>query len=198
MSKRLIIGLMIIALAIAASMVINAAPRGGGMGGMAPGAMQKGPGGGCPLGMGMGFGMMAKELNLSDSQVKDLKQRYEDFMTTTKPMREEMKAKVKEMVDLWMVDQPDASAIKALAGEIDGLKAQIRDAGIDHMVSALSVLTPAQREKLHTIIKAHAAKCGCMGCGMCMGPGMGCGMMGPGAGGRGMGGGMGRGCPMAK
>ena len=123
----------------------------------------------------------------------------------------ELPCKAKEMVALWTVDSPNADQIKTLAHEIDGLRSEMRDAGIDYMVKGLSVLNATQRAKLREIMKKCAARCGGMCCGFCPCPGMGCGMgMGPGPG-AGMGGGMGRGmgngtgprarmgtCPMTK
>ncbi len=144
------------------------------------------------------LGRLAKALGLTEAQIAELKKLHQDFLTATQATRDELKAKAKEMVNLWMADAPDAAAIKALAGDMDSLRAQIRDAGIDHMITALSVLTPEQREKLRTIMKDRAPGCiAGMGCGFGLGPGCGMGMGlgpgGPGAGPRGMGGGMGPG-----
>jgi len=206
MRTRLIVGLVIVALAVTASVMLTAAPRGRGAAAAPPPGVARGGAGamggpGCPWGMGMGLGRLAKALELTDAQIADLKKLQEDFLTATKATREELQAKAKEMIELWAPDQPDAGAIKALAGEIDVLRVEIRNAGIDHMISALGVLTAAQREKLRTIVKEWAPKCiGGMGCGFGFGPGLCCGMgmgpggpAGPGLGPRGMGGGMGPG-----
>jgi len=196
MRTRMIVALLIVALAVTASVMLTAAPRRGAAG--APGVGAAVPGGpGCLWGMGPGLGRLVKELGLTEAQIADLKSIHEDFLTATKTPREGLQARAKEMVGLWTVKNPVPVAIKALAGDIDALRVQIRDAGIDHMVSALNVLTPAQREKLRTIIKNRAPQMIGMGCGLCCGPGLGCGMgMGPGGGGPGPGGmgrGMGRG-----
>ena len=187
MRTRVIVGLVIVALAVTASVMLNAAPRGRMGAGAGPGVGAPGPGGPwCPMGGPM-LGRLAKALNLTDAQIADLKKLHQEFLDATKATREEIQAKAKDMLNLWAVDQPDPAAIKALAAEIDALRAQIRDAGIDHMISALSVLTPEQREKLRTMVKDWGPKCG-MGCGFGFGPGMGCGMgMGPGPGGPGAG-----------
>ena len=197
MRTKPIVGLLIVALAVTASVMLNAAPRGRAAGAAPPAGAGAGwtrPGVGpcCPLGPAGMLGRLAKALELTDAQIAELKQIHQDFLTATQDTRDELQAKIKEMLKLWSADQPDAAAIKALASDIDALRAQIRDAGIDHMISALNVLTPAQREKLRTLLKEWAPRCiGGMGCGFCCGPGLGCGM-GVGRG-PGMGGGMGPG-----
>jgi len=192
---------VVVALLVSASLVIAAGRHG-------PAAPA--PGGFCGPGMGPGC---AAQLGLTADQVKQMQQLRDEFATATKSQRDQIQAKAKDMAVLWSVKEPDAAAIKTLAGEIDGIRAEIRDIGIDYMIKAHALLTPAQLEKLQTMLKNCGGCCMGMGCGMGMGMGAG---MGPGAncpmgmGGR-MGGGMGRGmgpgtgprattgtCPLAK
>ncbi|MCX8053863.1 MAG: Spy/CpxP family protein refolding chaperone [Armatimonadetes bacterium] len=195
MRTRLVVGILIIALAVAACLVLNAAPRNRGAAAGPPAVVgaQKPGWCGCPLGCLMP-GKLVKELGLTDTQIAELKRLHLQFLDETKTAREEIQAKAKEMFNLWLADSPDADAIKSLAAEIDTLRDQIRNAGIDHMISALNVLTPAQRDKLRAILKDCAARCfgkagrgfwccPCFGCGPCIGPCICCGWgMGPGAG----------------
>ncbi|MGC8863848.1 MAG: Spy/CpxP family protein refolding chaperone [Armatimonadota bacterium] len=203
MRTKLIVGILIAALAITGSVMLNAAPRNRSAGAAPPAGVTAGPAGlanpgagpGCPLGPGFILGRLAKALELTNAQIAELKQIHQDFLNATATARDQLQAKIKEMLQLWSADQPDAAAIKALAADIDALRAQIRDAGIDHLVNALNVLTPAQREKLRTMLKQWAPRCiSCMGCG----PGLGCGLCcGVGMGPRGrMGCGMGAGAGM--
>jgi Spy/CpxP family protein refolding chaperone len=187
MRKHTIVILVVLAMVVSAGLAVAVAPRGGGKGGRGMGMR-----GMCPM---MGA-KLAAELGLTDAQVAQMKTLHQEFVDGTKATRERMMAKRKEMADLWSADQPDADGIKAAAAEMDGLRAQMRDTGIDYLIKALGMLTPDQRVKLRTIMRNRPDACPCPGCPMGMGPGMmGCG------GGFGMGpavtGGMGN-CPMAK
>lgn len=194
MKTKLIVALVIISFAAVAIVTAVGAQRG-----MGPGRpMKPSPGTselGCPM-WGLGP-RIVQQLNLTQDQVNQLRQLRQDFWNDTQATREQLQTKFKQMIGLWTAAQPDVSQIKALASDIDALRAEIRDAGIDYMIRALSVLTPAQRDKLRTMIKDMGANClkmcggccfcPCIGCGPCVGcgPGIGCGLgigMGPGAG----------------
>jgi len=203
-TTRIILALAI-ALAVAGSVVLSAAPRGQG-----PVASKPAPN--APTtdptdqawttafwGPGPLFGRLAQELGLTDDQIAQLRQIQLDFLTATQADRTELLAKVKEMAQLWSADPPNISAIKSLAAEINEIRGRLCDAAIDRMASALNVLTPDQRQKLRPILKTRWPLCGCcMGCGVGFGPGSGLGLgpgagMGPRGGGRGMGPGWGNG-----
>ncbi len=197
MKSKLLVAILIVALVVAGAMVVaagrgaNAPAPGPGKGGPGPGM---GMGAGCPMGLGP---MVARDLNLTQAQINELQALRQEFADTTKPIRDQIQAKMKDMVSLWTAPTPNATQIKNLAADIDALRAQIRDTGIDYMIRGLNVLTPEQREKLRTRVQTMADKCiqagGCgMGCGFGMGAGCGMGL-GPGAG-------MGRGaaCPMGR
>ena len=96
---------------------------------------------------------IAKELGLSQDQIQQLKQLRDQFKATTEQARTDLQTKRQEMVKLWAADEPNAATIKSLAAEMDGPRAQVRDAAIDHGVAALKVLTPDQRAKLREMIK---------------------------------------------
>lgn len=185
MKTKIIAVLIVLALVITAGMVIAQGGKRGGPGAPPP----PGPGIGRPgaPGAGFAFGRLANQLNLTEDQVAQLKGIHQQFLTSTAPLREQMQAKCKEMGELWAADQPNAAAIKALAADIDVLRADIRNAGIDDMLAGLNVLTADQRAQLREIMKNRGcglmmALCGGPGC--CGAPGKGMGM-GPG---RGMGG----------
>ena len=166
MKTKLMVAILVIAVAVTASVMINAAPRVGR--GQPPAG---GPGIGCPMGMGFAahLAKIAKELSLTPDQIKQLKQIHEEFMTATKTTREELRGKMKEMVGLLVVDQPDVTAIKTLASEIDKIKAELHDTAIDYIIRGLGVLTTDQRAKLKTMIEKWSSKG--FGSGYGMGPG---------------------------
>jgi|GEM_PF-421220 len=190
MKVKIVVAVLVVALVLSAGVVLAQRGRQP-MKPAGPPAMAPGAGDGWCMGMGM-LGKLGKELNLSADQITQLKTIQKDFMDSTAATRSEIQAKMKQMMDLWAADQPDAAAIKSMAAQLDALRAQVRDAAIDHAVSAIGVLTPEQRAKMQQMMKNNPGMCMGMGCGLCCsaglcGPGMGCPMGGPGAG-RGMGG----------
>ena len=118
----------------------------------------------------MGDGMIEKfktQLSLTDAQITQLKSIHEDFMTSTKDARDQLKTAMQQLRELWTTCQPNADTIKAKADEIDPIRKQIRDSAIDHAIQAYNVLTPEQQTKAQAIIKSIPDFCGGMGC--CMG-----------------------------
>jgi Spy/CpxP family protein refolding chaperone len=195
MKSRIVAIVLVLALALSAGVVL--AQRGRQLAKpAAPPAVAPGQAPGCCMGM---LGKCSKELNLTADQIAQLQAIQKDFMDSTQALRTDIQAKMKQMLDLWAADQPDAAAIKDLANQLEALRAQIRDSAIDRAVAAIAVLTADQRAKLHDMMKKAPGMCMGMGCGLCCGaglcgPGMGCPMGGPGMGGPGMGApGMGRG-----
>ena len=168
-----------LALLLSAGVVIGQGGRKAGRPGPPPAAMA--PGGGMGMGMGM-CGRIAKELKLTPDQIKLLEPIRKDFMDSTQSARDDIKAKMKQMLDLWAADQPDAAAIKDLASQMEPSRTAIRESAIDHVISALAVLTPEQRAKVKDWVKKNPGMCMGMACGMCggggmgMDSGMGCGM----------------------
>jgi len=190
MKTRTILLIALLAVLVLATIVWAAGPKG-----PRAGATTPPPGAACPMG-GPGCGMFGfgNDLGLTDQQKADLKKISEDCMAACKPIKEELATKAAQMKDLWLQPQPDASAIKALAHEIDAIHAQMRDNCIDRAVRAFGVLDANQQAKVRERMKNAPGPGFGMGpcCGMGPGAGMGpgCGM-GPGAG-MGMGAGMGK------
>lgn len=206
MKSRIIAFVVIVALVMCAVAVMAQRGRQAGRPMAAPAGPPAigAPGGG----MGMGMGMcerMKNQLGLTPDQVKQIEAIRKDFMDSTQSQRDDIKGKMKQMLDLWTADQPDAGAIKGLAAQMESARAQMRDSAIDHAVLAFDVLTADQKAKVRAFVAKNPGMCMGMACGMYggpgmgMGPGMGCGMgMGPGMG-RGMGPGAGgANCPFAK
>lgn len=184
MRSRIIAIMVVLALLVCVAVV--AAQRGKQAGKPATAPAMGAPGEGWGMGMGM-CERMKKELSLTAGQVTALQAIRKDFMDSTQRQRDDIKAEMKQMLDLWMADPPDAAAIKDLASQMDTVRAQIRDSGIDHAISAFDVLTADQKAKVRAFCGKNPGMCMGMGCSAGMGPGAGCGM------GQGMGGGMGQG-----
>ena len=171
---------VLIVLALVVGVVVAAGPRGAVRQAAGPGM-----GMGCQMGMAGCRTRLLAALKLTDAQAADLKTIRDAFVANTKATREQLQAKMKEMPPLWAVDSPDAGAIKTLAGEIEALRAEIRDAAIDSAVDGLKVLTDKQREIVREFAKKCQMPCGCGCCvlgidcpmgGACCGGGPGMGM----------------------
>ncbi len=205
MKAKWILLAIVAAAAVLASVMLNAAPRGQQAARVQPVQVAPSTPPASDEAWGVGFwgcgpwlGRLAAELGLTDQQLAQLRQIQQDFLTATLADRTELLAKIKQMIQLWSADEPNVGAIRQLAADIDEIRARIRDAAIDRAASALSILTPEQRDKLKSIIKSRWPMCWwCAGCGLGLGPGGGLGLgPGPGAGprgGRGMGPGWGNG-----
>lgn len=166
--KRTIALFVILALTASAAVVLAQRPQPR----AAPGAMAK------PEMCPDLIEKITKELNLTPDQVTQLQAIRKDFMDSTQATRDQIKTDMTKMRDLWLADTPDAAAIKALAMEMDTLRAQVRDSAIDHAIQALAVLTPDQRAKVKEWVQKNPHLMMGMGCGVCCGAGMRCPMMG--------------------
>ncbi len=104
---------------------------------------------------GCGF---LRGLNLTQDQIAQIKVLRTQFQTATQTTRTDLKARVLEMIQLWSANPPDPVAIKAKAAEIETLKATIKDARIDFMISVYSLLTPAQKAQVQTKLQTLTTK----------------------------------------
>lgn len=157
--KRVIALLLVIGLILCAAVVLAQSSSSGTRGGI----MMR-PRMGTRAGMGMmrdGWGMsdmmsrMKAELGLTADQSAKLDAIHKDFMDSTQSARDDLRAKKKQMMDMWMSDTPNASAIKDLASQMETLKSQVRDSAIDHIMQARAVLTPDQRTKFRDWMKRN-------------------------------------------
>lgn len=220
MRSKLVILLVIVALAFSAMSVM--AQRGSKSGNPAVG-----PGMGACQGQGWGAGVVCEqlkaELNLTPAQVAQIEAIRKDCAASTQGAQADITALTGQMAQLWKADNPNPEAIKDLAAQIDAVRAGVRNCRIDHAVAAFNVLNADQKAKVRSVACKSPGMCMGAGCGLCCGmgcgagsgmgigagagkglcPGAGCGM-GPGAGqGRNMGKGLGPGaggvnCPYAK
>lgn len=109
------------------------------------------------------MGRWATQLNLTADQKAQLKAIYEKFRTDTQPIRDEMKAKHEELVTVLKSDTPDREKAHQLTDEISALRGQMASAGIDKLLDARDVLTPAQRATIAQKMEQHKGGFGMMG-----------------------------------
>ncbi|WP_245959197.1 Spy/CpxP family protein refolding chaperone [Marinomonas pollencensis] len=98
-----------------------------------------------------------KRLELTDAQ-------KEQFKALRNANRTEMKAKMdardKRMNDLLMADTFDKDKAEAMVKEAQNNRVQRQVDRLENQFKMLSILTPAQKEKLMEFEKKHQQKCG--------------------------------------
>ena len=109
------------------------------------------------------MGRWATQLNLTDDQKAQMKAIWEKYRTDTQPIRDEMKAKHQELVTVLKSDTPDREKAHQLTDEISALRGQMASAGIDKLLDARDVLTPAQRATIAQKMAEHKGGFGMMG-----------------------------------
>ncbi|HET6455644.1 MAG TPA: Spy/CpxP family protein refolding chaperone [Armatimonadota bacterium] len=109
------------------------------------------------------MGRWATQLNLTDDQKAQMKAIWEKYRTDTQPIRDEMKAKHEELVTVLKSDTPDRAKAHQLTDEISALRGQMASAGIDKLLDAREVLTPAQRATIAQKMEHHKGGFGMMG-----------------------------------
>jgi Spy/CpxP family protein refolding chaperone len=111
-----------------------------------PPAAPPGPGPGMGRGGGFPGPGAFKALQLTPQQKQQLLQLRANMIRKTAPLKAELAIKRGELWLLWSADQPNRGQILARMAEMDGLRARLREAHVDMRLSAMKVLTPAQRE----------------------------------------------------
>jgi Spy/CpxP family protein refolding chaperone len=147
--KKMIVGLMVVALLTTAGMAM-AQGWGRGMGygpGYGPGAY--GPCYGSGGGPGYGpQGSWGPGLNLTAEQNQKIQAMRESFFKETLPLRNEMQTKQLELKTLWAQTNPDQDKILAKQKEINALRAQLQEKGTRHRLEMRKVLTPEQQAQV--------------------------------------------------
>jgi Spy/CpxP family protein refolding chaperone len=136
--KKMIVGLMVVAL-LATAGVAMAQGWGRGMG--------YGPGPGCGSGYGP-QGSWGPALNLTAEQNQKIQAMRESFFKETLPLRNEMQTKQLELRTLWAQTNPDQEKILAKQKEVNSLKAQMQEKGTRHRLEMRKILTPEQQAQI--------------------------------------------------
>lgn len=169
----LIVGIALLALAVASSAFAQGRGRMGGPG------------------MGYRCDITALPgLNLSADQVQKIRDQQNAHWKEILPLRNQMVAKRLELRQLWLQKTPDRARIETVQKEVQDLRGKLQANQTRYRFDQLNVLTPEQRDRVQAsnwgcprMMGGHRGgpKGGMMGGprGQGMGPGMG---MGPGAG----------------
>jgi len=138
--KKMIVGLMVVALLVTAGMAMA---QGWGRG------MGYGPGPGTEYGPGYGpRGSWGANLNLTPEQNQKLQAMRESFFKETLSLRNEMQVKQLELRTLWAQTNPDQEKILAKQKELNALKAQMQEKNTLHRLEMRKVLTPEQQAQI--------------------------------------------------
>ncbi|MCX6344010.1 MAG: hypothetical protein NT018_02910 [Armatimonadetes bacterium] len=106
--------------------------------------------------MGPGLGpKIISDLNLTPAQVDQLKGVKSDFMNATVDLRGQLNVKLNELTALWADPKTTTDQVKAKADEIDVIRTQIRNIGIDYLAKARDILTSEQRAKVDQMIRTN-------------------------------------------
>jgi len=174
MKTKVIAILVILAIALTATMVVaqkQRCPK--------PAAQMQGT----PKGCAMGPGLMA-QLKLTPEQVKSMQALRQEYATETKPIQERLRVKCGELCALWAGDATPG-AVKVILDEMDTIRAELRNLGVDYAFKAWALLTAEQQAKVKAMLKTCAENCAagkCATCPMCKMGLFGFGMGGPGCG----------------
>lgn len=101
-----------------------------------------------------------RELNLSDQQAAKIKSIFRDTREATAPYRAQLRGGYKDVVQTLLENPNDVSAAQALVEQQNEAERALKATVLEGASKALAVLTPAQREKLGTLIAEHARRHG--------------------------------------
>jgi Spy/CpxP family protein refolding chaperone len=121
-------------------------------GGQGPGTMGQGMGRGMGQGMGRGMGQgmvwhradMAKKLNLSDQQQKEMQNLRIELQKKNIPLESKIRLARLEIQHLMLADKPDKAAIETQMRSVSDLELQVKLNGLDHQFAVRALLTPEQ------------------------------------------------------
>jgi Spy/CpxP family protein refolding chaperone len=130
--------------------------------------------GGRGWGRGLGPGPMAlASLDLTAAQKKKIEELRADYDRRISDLQARLDVLRSEMAELWSADRPDRKAILAKHREIDVVRGQMREEGVDLRLAVMDLLTTDQLEKLRTFGGRRGPGRGLGPCGRGMGWGRG-------------------------
>ncbi|HID93110.1 MAG TPA: periplasmic heavy metal sensor [bacterium (Candidatus Stahlbacteria)] len=93
-----------------------------------------------------------RELALSESQVRQMESLGRPLEQKIDRIKEELREKRAQLVDLLMEPQPNREEINVKVSEIESLQTGIQKLIIDHLLQQKEILTPEQQKKFFSII----------------------------------------------
>jgi Spy/CpxP family protein refolding chaperone len=106
-----------------------------------------------PFGGGFLVERMAKALNLSDAQAKDMKAIQDNAFKQSLEIRKNLELKQYELRNLMAEEKPDRAKIAAKIDEISGLRGEMMKTRVMTRLDVKALLTDEQKAKLSDLIK---------------------------------------------
>jgi Spy/CpxP family protein refolding chaperone len=131
----------------------------GGHGASGRGGFRMGMHGGGMRGREFGLGRLLndpairEQLGVTADQAAKIRQQESDFRKTEIRGRADLEVKQIDLRDLLSADKPDRATIDAKLQEISAARLAFEKSAIDFRLNSRDSLTPAQREKLHQIMR---------------------------------------------
>ncbi len=97
----------------------------------------------------------AEKMGLSDEQMEKLVSLKSEYMVKTAPQKAELMSDMKQMMLLMTASSLDKSAIMSLHDKMSTIKSDLCTARVNHMISAMEVLTSKQRSEMHHHMLVH-------------------------------------------
>jgi Spy/CpxP family protein refolding chaperone len=95
------------------------------------------------------------QLDLTPDQLKQFSAERDSFHARLQELRQEIKTKQIELIDILGAASPDQKEIKKKQKEIQRLQEAVQDRVIVHFLHASEFLTPEQRSRFFELIKAR-------------------------------------------
>ena len=97
----------------------------------------------------------AEKMGLSDEQMEKLVSLKSEYMVKTAPQKAEFMSDMKQMMLLMTAPSLDKQAIMSLHDKMSSIKSDLCTARVNHMISAMEVLTSKQRSEMHHHMLVH-------------------------------------------
>ena len=101
------------------------------------------------------FALLRGELALTKEQMTRLEAQQKAFENELRGQRAQMREKRTALMESLRADAPDTLAIDRLVEGIGALQVGLEKQMIRHMLEEQTILTPEQRQKLHSIFRKH-------------------------------------------
>lgn len=114
---------------------------------------EDGPGGGGPPRMENRFKQVAKELGLSEKQVKELKDHKKDAMRQARRLKLELAEKRDDLRDLLEEEKLDEAKVRKLHAQMKEVQNKLADLRLDGILKVRQILTAEQFEKFEGMMR---------------------------------------------
>ena len=97
----------------------------------------------------------AEKMGLSDEQMEKLVSLKSEYAVKTAPQKAELMSDMKQMMLLMTASSLDKQAVLSLHEKMANIKSDLSTARVNHMLSAMAVMTPKQRTDMRHRMLMH-------------------------------------------